>query len=63
MRCWLLLPLALLLVSLLPLSLLPMLLLLSLSLTMLMRLTWAVIKHHTVPYSMCDIMHQADASL
>ena len=24
---------------------------------------WAVVKHHTVPYSMCDIVHQADASL
>ncbi len=62
MPCWLLLLLSLLLLLLLLVSLLqmPLLLwLLSLSLPLLMWLTWAVVKHHTVPYSMCDIVqHQ-----
>jgi len=56
MRCCLLL-----LLSLLPLSLLLRLLLLSL--TLLVWLTWAVVRHCTVPYSMYNIVHQADASL
>jgi len=59
MRCWLLLPLAPLLVPPLlvpPLPLSHLLVLLLLSLKLLMCLKWVVVKHHTMPYSMCDIV-------
>ena len=54
--CWLLLPL-----TLLPLS--QLLVVLLLSLKPLMCSKWDVVKHHTVPYSMRDIVQQADVSL